>query len=198
MNLQGRIPRSRGVVCGVLLILLGLWGGLAPFVGPYFHLGYTPDATWHYNSARLYYSIVPGAAVLLGGLLVTFTRLRTLGVTGGVLAALGGAWFIGGVHFVSDVLHRSIPLGSALVRTGVSLPTWTYLDSLALFVGLGAIVLFVGGLSIGRFSMVSASDAAAEAEAEGYYPGFGTAETAREPESAEFPSPTGQFPTVGR
>lgn len=194
MNLQGRIPRSRGVVCGLLLILLGLWGGLAPFVGPYFHLGYTPDAAWKYNSARLYYSIAPGAAVLLGGLLVTITRLRWAGVIGGVLAALGGAWLIGGIHFVSDVLHRSVPVGTALVKGGVSLPTWTYLDSLALFVGLGALVLFVSGLSIGRFSMVSARDAAAEAE--GYYPG--PAETAGEPGASDFPSPTGQFPTVGR
>jgi uncharacterized membrane protein YhaH (DUF805 family) len=198
MNLQGRISRSRGVVCGLLLILLGAWGGLAPFVGPYFHLGYTPDATWHYNSARLYYSIIPGAAVLLGGLMVTVTRLRTVGMTGSVLAVLGGVWFVGGIHFVSDVLHKSIPVGTALVRGGVSLPTWTYVDSLALFVGLGAVVLFLGGLSIGRFSMVSAKDAAAEAEAEGYYPSFVPAETAREPESAEFPSPTGQFPSVGR
>ena len=39
--------------CGVLLILLGLWGGLAPFVGPYVHFGFTPDATWHYDSGRL-------------------------------------------------------------------------------------------------------------------------------------------------
>ena len=41
MNLPVGIPRSRGAICGVLLILLGLWGGLAPFVGPYFHFGIT-------------------------------------------------------------------------------------------------------------------------------------------------------------
>jgi hypothetical protein len=193
MNVEGQIPRSRGVVCGVLLIVLGIWGGLAPFVGPYFHLGYAPDAAWKYNTARLYYSIAPGAAVLLGGLLIALTRNRVVGIIGGVLALLGGAWFIGGVHFIIDVLHRSVPLGTALVRAGTSVPTWLYLDSLALFVGLGALVLFLGGLSIGRFSMVSASDVAAEAEAEGYYPGF---ESGRERETPEYPSPTGQFPTV--
>jgi hypothetical protein len=36
MNDQVTIRRSRGAVSGVALILLGLWGGLAPFVGPYF------------------------------------------------------------------------------------------------------------------------------------------------------------------
>ena len=69
MNPQGRIPRRRGAVCGLLLILLGLWGGLAPFVGPYLHFGYTPDKTWDFSSGRLYYSVIPAAAVLLGGLL---------------------------------------------------------------------------------------------------------------------------------
>ena len=76
MNGQGQIPRTRGGVCGVLLILLGLWGGLAPFIGPYFHFGYTPDKAWAYNSGRLYYSIIPAAAALVGGVLVTVTRNR--------------------------------------------------------------------------------------------------------------------------
>ena len=55
-----RIPRSRGGVTGVLLIILGAWGGLVPFVGPYFHYAYTPDKAWAYTSGRLYLSIVPG------------------------------------------------------------------------------------------------------------------------------------------
>jgi hypothetical protein len=41
-----RVPRSRGAVSGVALILLGLWGALIPFVGPYFHYAYTPDTGW--------------------------------------------------------------------------------------------------------------------------------------------------------
>ena len=31
-----RMRRSRGVVSGFVLMLLGLWGGLIPFIGPYF------------------------------------------------------------------------------------------------------------------------------------------------------------------
>jgi hypothetical protein len=37
-----RVPRSRGALSGALLVLLGLWGGLIAFVGPYFHFAYTP------------------------------------------------------------------------------------------------------------------------------------------------------------
>jgi hypothetical protein len=87
-----RVPRSRGGVSGVLLILLGAWGGLAPFVGPYFRFAYTPDKAWAYTSGRLWLSIVPGAAALLGGLLVVSASHRGVGGTGAFLAALGGAW----------------------------------------------------------------------------------------------------------
>jgi len=86
-----RIPRTRGGVSGVLLILLGAWGALAPFVGPYFHFAYTPDRAWAYTSGRLWLSVVPGVAALAGGLLVTFATHRGVGIFGALLAALGGA-----------------------------------------------------------------------------------------------------------
>src|SRR5689334_3673117 len=41
-----RIPRSRGATSGFLLVLLGLWGALIPFVGPYFNFAFTPDQAW--------------------------------------------------------------------------------------------------------------------------------------------------------
>jgi len=44
-----RIPRSRGTFSGVLLVLLGAWGGLIAFIGPYFHYAYTPDSAWSYT-----------------------------------------------------------------------------------------------------------------------------------------------------
>src|ERR1019366_8922475 len=37
-----RIPRRRGSLCGILLVLLGAWGALIPLVGPYFHSAYYP------------------------------------------------------------------------------------------------------------------------------------------------------------
>lgn len=172
MNLPVGIPRSRGAVCGVLLILLGLWGGLAPFVGPYFHFGFAPDRAWAYNSGRLYYSIVPGAAVLLGGLLVLLTRNRAVGVIGGLLAILGGAWFGLGTGFVAYVLKQpsislGAPIGSGFTIGGVA-PIRVYLEQVTLFSGLGLLVVLLGGLAIGRFSLLAAKDVAADAEEEAY------------------------------
>ena len=49
-----RVPRSRGALSGALLVLLGIWGGLIAFVGPYFHYAYTPATAWTYTNGRLW------------------------------------------------------------------------------------------------------------------------------------------------
>jgi hypothetical protein len=186
MNPQGRIPLSRGATCGLLLILLGLWGGLIPFVGPYFHFGYTPDKAWAYNSGRLYYSIIPAAVVLVGGLLALATRNRGVGMFGGILAVLGGIWLGLGETFTVVVLKKSIQAGSPIIPAGGASQVYRYLEGLTLFSGLALLVAIIGAIAIGRFSMLSATDVAAESEE--YYPDFQSAQ------SAGFPSATGQLP----
>jgi len=203
MNSQVRIRRSRGVVCGAALILLGLWGGLAPFVGPYFHFGFTPDKAWGYNTGRLYLSAVPGAAAVLGGLAVILTRSRFVGVTGSVLAALGGAWLIAGAQVTTILLQvTSIsagrPLGAATAGS-----QHAYLEQVALFTGVGALILFVAAVACGRVSLLSAKDAADAADTS-YYPDYQAATAAAAdptayPETAgQFPTATGQFPAATR
>src|SRR5258708_17251551 len=91
MTTGANVPR-RGRVSGLLLMLLGAWGALIPFVGPYFGYAYTPDKAWAYNSGRLWLSVAPGAAVFLGGLLATVSARAAQ--VGAFLAALGGAWFV--------------------------------------------------------------------------------------------------------
>jgi hypothetical protein len=217
MTTQVGIRRSRGVVSGVALILLGVWGGLAPFVGPYFHFGYTPDKAWAYTTGRLYFSAIPGGAAILGGLVVTLTRSRVAGVLGGLLAALGGLWFVAGSGITFYLLkHTSIstgiPLGTATATGAYTVRM--YLETLALFGGVGALVIFFGAVACGRLSMIAMSDAAADGGG-AYYPDYpaspgdaGTespdypvstgypASTSPFP-AAEYPAPsTGQFPTV--
>jgi hypothetical protein len=186
MNGEELIPRSRGSICGVLLILLGLWGGLAPFVGPYFHFGYTPDKAWAYNSGRLYFSIIPGAVALLSGVLIILTRNRVLAITAGVLAALGGAWFVVGNGFVTDVLHRSISHGVPLLvgvsgTNGVDLRS--YLELVALFSGLGVLIVVVGAVVMGRFSLVAAKDITADS-----YESFHSPPPVTRPDLSQYPT----------
>src|SRR6185312_10259188 len=91
-----RVPRSRGALSGVLLVLLGLWGGLVAFVGPYFDFAYTPEDPWVFTADRFWLHVAPALATLIGGLIVLASANRAFAMFGVWLAALGGAWFIVG------------------------------------------------------------------------------------------------------
>ena len=90
-----QMRRSRGAFSGFLLMVLGLWGALIPFVGPYFDYAYTPDKAWTYNTGRLWLELLPGAAVFLGGVLLMVARSRHTALFGALLAAAaapGSPW----------------------------------------------------------------------------------------------------------
>src|SRR5258707_9701891 len=87
-----RVPRSRGALSGALLALLGIWGGLIAFVGPYFHYAYTPATAWTYTSGRLWLEIVPAAGTIIGGLIFCGPPRPPGALFGALLAAPGGAW----------------------------------------------------------------------------------------------------------
>ena len=88
MTAMMRVPRTRGVGSGVLLILLGVWGALIPFIGPYFHFAYTPDTAWTWTWGRFFLEIVPGVAAALGGLILLVSAFRPVAMFGAVLAAV--------------------------------------------------------------------------------------------------------------
>jgi hypothetical protein len=158
MGSDVRTPRSRGALCGLMLVLLGAWGGVAPFAGPAFAFGYRPDQAWAYTSGRVFLSAVPGAVVVLSGLVVLLTRSRWLGGFCAIVAALGGAWFVAGQALI-QLLPAS--MGAASVRTGAPLAATasrTVLTSLASFTGVGALVVFFAAIALGRFSVTALRD----------------------------------------
>jgi hypothetical protein len=196
-----RIPRRRGGLCGLLLILLGAWGGLIPFVGPYFKFAYSPDKTWFYSSGRLYLSILPGAAAVLGGLLIAVTRSRAVGTIGGLLAAVGGAWFLVGAPVVDIVLKKTsitpgtpVPHGTTAAGTT---SVWMFLENVAFFTGVGILIIFIGAIAIGRFSMLSHRDVADD-DYDDYPDSTPTARAA--PAAAQYPATTatGTFPAASQ
>jgi hypothetical protein len=152
--------KSRSIVMGVLLILLGVWGGLAPFVGPYFHFAYTPDTPWHYTHPRLWLEVAPGAVAVVGGMLVLASAWRLLAAAGAILAVLAGGWFVVGT-VVNAIWHR---LGTPGVPAGTS-PTRIVAEQLGLFTGLGLVVVLCGALALGRVA-ATASQAGPDQDTE--------------------------------
>ena len=150
-----RVPRSRGALSGVLLIVLGVWGALIPLVGPYFHYAYTPDRAWSLTSGQVWLEIAPGAATLVGGLIVLVTRLRPVAMFGAWLAACAGAWFAVG-STLSPLWNKGAvsgigsPLGGTIARAA---------ERIGFFTGLGVVIAVVAGVVIGRLSVVAVRDA---------------------------------------
>ena len=150
-------PRSRGSLCGLFLILLGGWGGVAPFVGPSIGYGFTPDMAWHSTPGRLDLSAIPGAIVVVAGLFVLVTRNRGVGGFFALAAAIGGAWFIAGAALVKLLPPAQV----ASITTGAPIETGTsrvVLTGLAFYGGTGALIVFFAALALGRFSIAAHRD----------------------------------------
>jgi hypothetical protein len=140
-----RLPRTTGAMSGILIIVLGLWGALIPFVGPYFHYGFG-TATWHFTANRLWLDVVPGVVAIIGGLILLRSSHRSSGLLGGWLAIAAGAWFaIGPV--VSLWWHAAgnpigAPLGGHLRQS---------LELLGYFYALGIVIAGLAAFAMGRF-----------------------------------------------
>lgn len=146
-----RIPRSRGALSGFLLILLGLWGALIPFVGPYFDFAFSPDRAWAWSAGRGWLEVLPGAVAVLGGLLLLLSKNRATAMFGSWLAVAAGAWF---------VIGRAVagPLGLGDPGTPLATGTKELWLELTYFYGLGALVVFLGAAAMGRLSIRSVRD----------------------------------------
>jgi hypothetical protein len=156
MTTMLQVPRSRGAVSGLLLVLLGLWGALIPLVGPYFHYAYTPDSAWTLTAGRVWLEIVPGAATFLGGIILLASASRPLAMFGAELAAAAGAWFALGMVIIpvwpaASTLDPGSPAGTTTVLR--------QLEHLGFYTGLGVAIVFIAALALGRLTVVGVRDA---------------------------------------
>jgi hypothetical protein len=147
----GQQPAARGRASGSLLVLLGAWGALIPFVGPYFGYAYTPDKAWTYTSGRLVLSVLPGAVVFLSGLMVLASDRAA--AIGGFFAAVGGAWFVVGAEVLAVIASGgSYSPGSPVVTSGAALSpaTMRLLEHFGFYTGLGVVIVFLGAVALGK------------------------------------------------
>ena len=169
-----QMRRSRGALSGFLLILLGLWGALIPFVGPYFHFAYTPDKAWTYNTGRLWLEVLRGAAVFLGGFLLMIARSRHIALFGALLAAAAGAWFTLGTT-LSPLWNNHVPLGGSPASSTVYM---RIMEQLGFFTALGVVIVFVAATALGRIASVTSGIRTVEEVPESTVPaGTAAAET---------------------
>ncbi len=141
-----RISRKTGAMTGFMLIVLGLWGGLIPLIGPYFGYAFGSHATWDLTMNRFWLDVVPGAAAVLGGVLLIWSGHRLSGTVASWLAMAGGAWFAVGPAVSRLWEHGPGPIGVPLF--GHTRQTF---ELIGYFYGLGVVIMALAAFALGRF-----------------------------------------------
>jgi hypothetical protein len=154
------IPRRRGALTGTLLILLGVWGGLIPFVGPYFNYEIGTSSTWDWSYDRLWLSILPGAAAVLGGLIMLYSTRRGSASFGALTALAGGLWFIGGPTVSMLWNDGAIATGAAHGDSGVRVLEW-----IGFFYGTGGLITLFAAYGLGFLAALPVTGEAVAATA---------------------------------
>lgn len=150
-----RVTRSKGAITGLLLVALGFWGALIPFVGPYFGYAYTPATPWTFTWGRFWLEILPGAATIVGGLLLAASANRVIASLGGYLATAAGGWFV-----VGPTLSLLLT-GSPAIGQPVGDPLFQALVQLGFFYALGALITALAAGALGRLSVRGVRDVTA-------------------------------------
>jgi hypothetical protein len=127
-------------------MVLGVWGGLIPFIGPYFHYSFGGDLTWHFTMQRLWLDILPGAVAVLGGFMLMTASSRIGGLTAGWIALIAGAWFAIGpavsLLWDQNIYAIGAPHGGSARRM---------LEWVGYFDGLGVVIVGLAAFAMGRY-----------------------------------------------
>jgi hypothetical protein len=129
-------------VVGLTILIGGLWGGIIPFVGPYFHFTLGPDQAWTWTTGRLYLSVLPAIAAIIGGLLLLGAGPWAAGRLGAVLAVLAGVWFVVGPD-LSLLWKTGGELGAGHGSRVVQM-----LEHLSFHTGLGVLMAALAGYAL--------------------------------------------------
>jgi hypothetical protein len=154
----------------LLVLVLGVWGGLIPFIGPYFHYSFGGDQTWHFTMQRLWLCILPGGVAVIGGLMLMRASSRVGGLTAGWVALVAGAWFAVGPAVALLWDHTIYAIGAPNGGQARRMLEWV-----GYFSGLGVAIVGLAAFAMGRFfsrprlveepAVVAADVAAAEGPA---------------------------------
>jgi len=89
---------------GVLLVALGAWGAVVPFVGPEFGYPFSAGSdigSWEWSATTWQLSLLPGFGAAYGGLILLglLGSVRVAPALGALIALASGAWFVLGSEF---------------------------------------------------------------------------------------------------
>jgi hypothetical protein len=178
-----RIPRTKGALSGFLIVLLGIWAGLVPFVGPYFHYAMHSNQHWQWFADRFWLEVLPAIVAVMGGM----TRVSMM--FGGLLALAAGLWFIVGPNVSMLWNHGAITVGPPMGRHNLT----RTLEWIGFFYGVGGLITMFSSYALGFMAALPIVDervvggrtaAAGTGAVAGYAAGRATAPRDRTPAPA--------------
>ena len=138
-----QMPRTRGLLSGVLIALLGAAAALIPLVGPYFDFTPRDVDAWDFTSDVFWLSVLPGAVAFISGVMLAGAGSRATGAIWGWLAMASGVWLLVGssVWLVEDTLGY------------MNLAETTAGEQIGFFYGPGAAITALSAFALGRMSI---------------------------------------------
>jgi hypothetical protein len=152
--MRTRIPRTKGAISGVIVIALGLWGALVPFIGPYFNFAMHTDQTWHWFADRGWLEVLPGAVAVLGGMMMVRGGTRSSISLGAMLGLAAGLWYLLGPTVSTLWNHGALAIGPALgTHTLTRALVW-----IGYFYGVGALLTLFSSYALGFIAALPVVD----------------------------------------
>lgn len=196
-----RIPRTKGALSGLLILLLGLWGGLIPFVGPYFNYAMHANQTWQWFGDRFWLEVLPAICAVAGGLILMGGMTRISTSFGALVALAGGLWFIIGPSVSMLWNHGVIAAGPAIGAHNIT----RTLEWIGFFYGTGALITLFSAYALGFMAALPIVDervvgrtvAAGAGAGAGYAAGRATAPRREADRTAPAPAGTATAPAAG-
>src|SRR3954451_3083516 len=147
------MPRRRGAASGLLIVLLGAWCAVIPFVGPLFNLTIGPDNAFDMTAGRFWLSLLPGVVAVVGGLMLMQAGNRATATLGAQIALAAGVWLVIGptvsMLWNDGVSQAGAPAGGTSRRV---------LELLLYFYATGAAIVALAGVALGRVTARLAGD----------------------------------------
>lgn len=137
------MPRTRGMLSGLLIALLGAWAALVPLVGPYFDFTVRDVDAWNWTADVFWLSVLPGAVAFICGVMLAGAGSRATGAIWGWLAMASGVWLLIGssIWLVEDTLGYM-----SLAETAAG-------EQIGFFYGPGAAITALAAFALGRMSI---------------------------------------------
>lgn len=144
MNIDNIREMKPGAIAGLVLIPLGVWAALNPFL--------FGGWAWEWHTGRFLLCVLPGAAAALGGLIMLIGRQQAVRFGGG-LALAGGLGFIAGPPLYGAFAGNQ--LGTLSGGEAVRLLQW-----MPFFFCAGTLVSLVSAYGVGLIAPLHFADEA--------------------------------------